>query len=97
MSLYWPEHNIALEIEDDPASKPFDIAAYPDTTVIRVTRAQIEDPEAVEEIARQLALRMGANLPPTDAVSIARRRALHRTLFGSTSTHNQLVYTLYLL
>lgn len=84
MSLYWPEHNIALEIEDDPASKPFDIAAHPDTTVIRVTCAQIEDPEALEEIARQLAFRMGANLPPTDAVSIARRRALHRTLFGST-------------
>lgn len=81
MSLYWPEQNVGLEIVDDPASKPFDTVAHPDATVIQVTCAQIEDPEALDDIACQLALRMGSALPPTDAVSVAHRRALHRTLF----------------
>ena len=81
MSLYWPEQNVALEIVDDPASEPFDTVAHPDATVIRVTCTQIADPEALDGVARQLALGMGSALPPTDAVSVARRRALHRTLF----------------
>lgn len=81
MSLYWPEHHIALEIVDGPANKPFDIAADPDATVIPVTCAQIEDPEAFDTIARALAQRMGTALPSTDPASTAKRRALHRSLF----------------
>ena len=80
--MYWPEHHIALEIVDDPASKPFDIAVDPDATVIPITCAQMNDPEVFEEIARALAQRMGTALPPTDPASVAKRRALHQALFG---------------
>lgn len=82
MSLYWPERHIALEIVDDPASKPFDIAVDPDATVIPITCAQMDDPKAFEEFARALAQRMGAPLPPTDPASTAKRRALHQALFN---------------
>lgn len=86
MALYWPEQKVALEIVDDPASQPVDRDAFPDFTVIEVTCAQIEDPVASHEIARSLAHHMGTELPPDNPEWRARRRALHRTLFGAPSS-----------
>ena len=85
MSLYWPDQKVALEIVDDPASKPFDAAAHPDVTVIPVTCAQIADPEAFDEIGSTLARLLGTDPPLPDASSVARRRTLHRTLFCTPS------------
>lgn len=85
MSLYWPEYRIALEIVDDPASPPFDATAHPDVTVIPITCAQLEDPDAFDEFARMLARRMGAAPAPIDPASVARRKALHQALFGTAS------------
>ena len=86
MALYWPEQKVALEIVDDPASQPVDRDALPDFTVIQVTCEQIEDPEANDAIARTLAHHLGTELPPDNPQWRARRRALHRTLFGGPST-----------
>lgn len=86
MALYWPEQKVALEIVDDPASLPVDREAFPDFTVIQVTCAQIEDPEAYDVLARTLAHHLGTELPPDNPQWRARRRALHRSLFGASST-----------
>ena len=96
MSLYWPEQNVALEIVDDPASEPFDTVAHPDATVIRVTCTQIEDPEALDEVARQLALGMGSASPrPMPFRSHVAEPSTGRCLIPRV--HNQFVYMLYLL
>ncbi|WP_139650626.1 hypothetical protein [Raoultibacter phocaeensis] len=85
MSLYWPEANLALDIIDDPGRSPFDREAHPDATVLSVTCAQIRDPEALDELSRVIACHLGADLPPETPTFRAKRRALHRSLFGDAS------------
>lgn len=89
MALCWPEQKVALEIVDDPAIPPFDRDANPEYTVIEVSCAQLEDPEASDVLARTLAHHLGAKLPPDNPRWHARRRSLHHELFGNSRMQNR--------
>lgn len=52
MALYWPEARVALEIVDDPASKPYE--GPDDWTVLHVTCADIYDVHRFQKIGREL-------------------------------------------
>lgn len=52
MALYWPEARVALEIVDDPASKPY--KGPDDWTVLHVTCADIYDVHRFQKIGREL-------------------------------------------
>ena len=64
MALVWSKEKVALQIDDDPASEPFD--GPDDWTVIHVTTAQLESYEGCQKIVSHLSQALGANLA-TDA------------------------------
>lgn len=57
MALYWPEARVALEIVDDPASKPY--KGPDDWTVLHVTCADIYDVHRFQKIGRELGRLLG--------------------------------------
>lgn len=91
MALYWPQYNMALQIDDDPYSLPFDHDAYPQARVFHTTVSEMSDPVRATRMARRMANEMGIYLPPDTAESLAQRKILFRTLF----TDNKLMRKLY--
>lgn len=82
MALYWPEQGVALEIADDEASAKFDRDACPNVTVLETTCEEIADADAFDELAHDLANRLGEDLPePTPEWREANRR-LREALFS---------------
>ena len=79
MALYWPHHNVALEIIDDPQNMPVDRDAFPRIKVVRATCAELSDPKASERLLRRLAREMGATNP---AATPAERAACRQLLDG---------------
>ncbi len=60
MALVWSKEKVALQIDDDPASEPFD--GPDDWTVVHVTTAQLESYEGCQEVVSHLSQALGANL-----------------------------------
>ena len=46
MAVYLPSAKIAVEIVDDPTSLPADLSAFPDFTIVPITRADLRSPAA---------------------------------------------------
>ncbi len=80
MALYWPTCNLALEIVDDPVSAPVDRTAYPAIKVIQTTRAEINDPRALDRLTRRLAREMDRSWPAASSSSASARHELMRYL-----------------
>lgn len=89
MSMYWPEHGVAVEIVDDKASPAFDREAHPDVTVLALTTDQIRDPKAFDAFAHRLAHHLGCTIPPDTEQTRAARAALRAQLFGSSAPQNR--------
>ena len=83
MALYWPNFGIAIQIDDDIYSMPFDEEAFPDTAVYHITSDQASDIESMSALAHHIAHIHGIDLGADfDEKISARRIALH-TLFGA--------------
>lgn len=83
MALYWPQHDIAIQIDDDPYSMPFDSEAYPEATVYHITCDQVCDPESMAALAHHIASCHGLELDADIDSMIASRQASLYTLFGA--------------
>lgn len=83
MALYWPQHGIAIQIDDDPYSMPFDEEAYPDATVYHITCEQVCDTESMSALAHHIARQHGIELDPDIDSMISSRQASLYTLFGA--------------
>ena len=62
MAVYLPSAKIAVEIVDDPTSLPADLSAFPDFTIVPITRADLRSPAARDRTVKRIA-RMAANKP----------------------------------
>ena len=81
MALYWPEARVALEIVDDPASKPY--KGPDDWTVLHVTCADIYDVHRFQKIGRELGRLLGEDTSFMDDPLWQRKNAeLHAQLTG---------------
>ena len=81
MSLYWPEFGIALELTDDEGSERFDRQAHPEVRVLSMSVAELEDEEAFDEVAREVAESLGVDAPEPTAKWVEAHRNLRRALF----------------
>lgn len=79
MALYWPDRKVALQIDDDPASKPFD--GPDDWEVIHATASMFEDFTAFDTLMGRLAHKLGEEV---DQGNREKRRALFERLSSST-------------
>ena len=68
MAVYLPSAKIAVEIVDDPTSLPADLSAFPDFTIVSITRADLRSPAARDRTVKRIA-RMAANKPGAHAAS----------------------------
>ena len=68
MAVYLPSAKIAVEIVDDPTSLPADLNAFPDFTIVPITRADLRSPAARDRTVKRIA-RMAANKPNARATS----------------------------
>lgn len=93
MALYWPHHNVALEIVDDPHSLPVDRDAFPHINVISTTCAEISDPAASERLMRRLAHEMGIARPAETPGELVTRRNLLRELDRALRLRAHLPFT----
>lgn len=77
MALYFPPENLAIEIVDDPLSKPVDRDAFPNIRVIKTTCLELSDFDRCERFLDRLAHEMGEERPVhTPADRMARKRLL---------------------
>lgn len=79
MALYFPQYRLALDIVDDPAHAPVDTDAFPDLTVVRITRDEVSSPRAIRRLGRELARRAQLSAPALRRL----RRDLARLLEGT--------------
>ncbi|SFX64466.1 hypothetical protein [Olsenella sp. kh2p3] len=81
MALYWPEAKVALEIVDDPASKPYEGPA--DWSVLHVTCEDIRDVRRFQEMGRKLGRLLGEDTSFMDDPEWQRGNAeLHERLMN---------------
>lgn len=90
MALYWPEARVALEIVDDPASKPY--KGPDDWTVLHVTCADIYDVHRFQKIGRELGRLLGEDASFMDDLATKERRA-SCPAHGRNSTFRRLSLT----
>lgn len=57
MALYWPQQKVALQIDDDPAAKPYEGPA--DWQVFHTTMAAMDDFDSFDELMKSLADALG--------------------------------------
>lgn len=79
MAVYLPSAKIAVEIVDDPASLPADLDAFPDFTIVPITRADLRNPVAFDRVVRRIA-RIADRTAPAEHSQDARYRKRLRTL-----------------
>lgn len=60
MAVYLPSARIAVDVVDDPTSLPVDLDAFPDYTVVSVTRADLNNPAARSRMVKRIARAAGA-------------------------------------
>ena len=84
MALYWPQHGIAIQIDDDPYSMPFDEEAFPEASVYHITCDEACDVESMTALAHHIAHEHGIELDPDIDELIGSRRATLHTLFGAS-------------
>lgn len=82
MTLFWPDQKVALRIVDDPSGANFNPADYPGYKVVEVTCEQVRNPDAVDEIADELAILLGRKPIARTPEWKAKNRALHAQLFA---------------
>lgn len=61
MALYWPDQKVALQIDDDPASKPFEGPA--DWQVFHASTAMMDDFDSFDALMNRLAEALGEPRP----------------------------------
>lgn len=82
MAVYLPSAKIAVEIVDDPASLPADLDAFPDFTIVPITRADLRDPMAFNRAVRRIA-RIADRTAPAEQSQDPRHRKRLRALIAT--------------
>lgn len=77
MALYWPEQKVALQIDDDPASKPYE--GPDDWQVFHTNKSMMDDFESFDQLMEKLAVALGEPKPDP------RHRAGRKELFEELS------------
>lgn len=75
MALYWPDEGVALEVVDDMDSIPF--TGPTDVRVIRVTSADLHDPDTMGDVVDLLFSALDEEVPDEPS---ERERALRDTM-----------------
>lgn len=76
MALYWPDRKVALQIDDDPLSKPY--VGPEDWHVLHTSKADLDDFDAFDRLMNLLADALGE--PHPDPTFRAERRKLFEAL-----------------
>lgn len=84
MSLYWPEQKVAVEIVDNPLSRPFDRATHPDVRVLQVTCDELDDWASSIRFMDKVCDALGHPRPPKTPQWLAANHKLHKALTQDT-------------